>query len=260
MNYTAQSIQNENALLVSAILDIGEILLVSGAEVSRVEDTMNRIGEAYHFSQIDILTITSSMIFTVHTEDGEIITQTRRIHSTQINMEKLDRMNALSREICKNPLPIEELRMYIKSIENAKQYPNRVRLLAYAMISGAFTMFFGGRIVDAAASMITGVLLYFIIRIGNKMKIQSMVLNMISSFATGILAVVVISLGIGISFDKIIIGNIMLLIPGIALTSSIRDVIKGDIISGILGLSEALLRALAIAIGFALVIMIRGGN
>jgi uncharacterized membrane protein YjjP (DUF1212 family) len=260
MSNDIQNVQNKNALLVSAILDIGEMLLISGAEVSRVEDTMIRIGKAYHFSSIDIFTITSSMVFTVHTEDGEIITQTRRVHSTHINMEKLERINALSRGVCENTLPLEELQLCIKNIENAKEYNKGIRLLAYPMISGSFAMFFGGSVFDAVASMMTGILLYLMIRIGDKMKIQSMVLNMISSFVTGIFAVVLISLGIGNSFDKIIIGNIMLLIPGIALTSSIRDMIKGDIISGLLGLSEALLRALAIAMGFALVIVIRGGN
>ena len=68
-----------------------------------------------------------------------------------------------------------------------------------------------------------------------------------------------VGFGLGQNPDKIIIGNIMLLIPGIALTTSLRDMINGETISGLLGLSEAVLKALAIAIGFAAVLMRMGG-
>ena len=65
--------------------------------------------------------------------------------------------------------------------------------------------------------------------------------------------------GIGISADKIIIGNIMMLIPGIALTNSVRDLIGGDIIAGTLRFSEAGLIAVAIAGGYILTLFTFGG-
>lgn len=251
-----QYIQNQDSLLVASILDIGEMLLMSGAEVSRVEDTMERIGKVYNFSRVDIFTITSSIVFTVHAENGEIITQTRRIKSTKVNMEKLENINALSREICTNSLPLEELQHCIRKINNTREYNRYVKLLAYPLISGAFTLFYGGSIPDAVASMLTGILMYLGIIIGNKIHIQTIVLNILCSFLTGMFAVMLIKLGIGTSLDKIIIGNIMLLIPGISLTTSLRDMIKGDLISGLLGLCEALLKAFAIAIGYAIVMII----
>ena len=62
--------------------------------------------------------------------------------------------------------------------------------------------------------------------------------------------------GIGISADKIIIGNIMLLIPGLALTTSLRDLIGGDIMSGVLRFCEACLVAIGIAGGYFAAMMI----
>ena len=59
--------------------------------------------------------------------------------------------------------------------------------------------------------------------------------------------------------DKITIGNIMLLIPGISFTTSLRDIINGDTISGLVGISEAVIKAIAIAIGFAMVLVGMGG-
>ena len=55
------------------------------------------------------------------------------------------------------------------------------------------------------------------------------------------------------------IGNIMLLIPGMALTNSIRDLLCGDIVAGLLRLVESLLIALAIAAGYSIPLILLGG-
>ena len=62
--------------------------------------------------------------------------------------------------------------------------------------------------------------------------------------------------GIGVQPDKIMIGNIMLVIPGIQLTNSLRDMINGDMISGLLNMSEALLKAVSVAMGFAIILLV----
>jgi uncharacterized membrane protein YjjP (DUF1212 family) len=59
--------------------------------------------------------------------------------------------------------------------------------------------------------------------------------------------------------DYVVIGNIMLLIPGIALTNSLRDMISGDIISGLLRFLDAILVAAAIAAGYILAAQLLGG-
>ena len=68
-----------------------------------------------------------------------------------------------------------------------------------------------------------------------------------------------VGIGIGVHPDKIMIGNIMLVIPGIQLTNSLRDMISGDMISGLLNLSEALMKAISVAMGFALGVLFGGG-
>lgn len=258
LNTNIPNIPNNNSLLVEAILDIGEMLLMSGAEVSRVEDTMARLGNAYEFERADTFSITSSIVFTVKTKEGEVITQTRRIKATQVDMEKLENINALSRGVCLHAIPLEELQYRIRELNKTKKYSRLVMYFVYAIASAAFSLFFGGSPADAVASMLTGSLLYLGIIIGNKIHVQTIVLNLFCSFTTGLLALCLLRLGVGTSFEKIIIGNIMLLIPGISLTTSLRDMIKGDLMSGLLVLCEALLKALAIAVGFAIVMIIKG--
>ena len=97
-------------------------------------------------------------------------------------------------------------------------------------------------------------MIWVVQKIGRKLEVQNIVLTVLSSAAAALCAVTLTSLGLGASIDKISIGNIMLLIPGLAFTISVRDIISGDTISGLLGVCEALLRAMAIAAGFAIVL------
>ncbi len=236
------------------ILDVGEIMLTSGAEVNRVEDTIQRMLQAYGCVKVDVFTITSSIVVTVQMADGETYTQTRRIYAYETNMNKLEMCNALSRKVCMEPLPLEELQKEVQDIRDRADYPEIVHFFAYGGISGVFSIFFGGSIGDGVAAFFCGLLLYISIRVFNRLKLQRIIQTIASSMCVGLGAVLFTYLGIGDSVDKIIIGNIMLLIPGISLTISLRDMISGDTISGLLGLCEALIRALAIAAGFALVL------
>ena len=112
---------------LSAVLDAGELLLTSGAEAARVEDTMRRLARAYGFVRADVLTITASMAVTVRTADGQVITQTRRILRRGTDMRCIEAVNELSREVCVNPIPPEELHARLEAIRTA---PDKLRAAA----------------------------------------------------------------------------------------------------------------------------------
>ena len=127
------------------------------------------------------------------------------------------------------------------------------------MVAASFAVFFGGNLWDALAAAISSVLLFGADRLLARIRMQRIVTTIICSAVVALSAVALTKLHIGRSVDMICIGNVMLLIPGISFTTSLRDMIGGDTISGLLGLCEALLRAVAIAIGFALVLWPLGG-
>lgn len=248
MNY------NEKVRLVSCILDLGEILLTSGAEVNRIEDTITRIGLAYDFVRVDVFTITSSIVLTVSTLEEEVITQTRRISKYDTDMDRIDKVNSLSRMICKNTPDINFLIDQIAFIRQNRKYPQIAYILIYAAVSAAFSIFFGGTGLDAVAAFLSGVVMRLVLLLGTRIKMNNIILNIFCSSIVGATVVFLTSIGIGQSIDKIIIGNIMLMIPGLSLTSSLRDIISGHTITGLLGMCEAVLKAVAVAIGFALII------
>lgn len=238
--------------LFNNIVDIGEQMLVSGAEVHRAEESIERMGKAVGAERTDVFIITSSMVVSFYMENGEHITQTRRIKNINTDYEVLHRLNNLSRDICSKNLTAKEIKNSLNNAVNGKRYSFWAECFAYSAIAGAFTLFFGGGLIEMIVSMFVGLIVRFGILLSDKTVGSRVFSKFISVVISTILAIVSVKIGIIESVDKIIIGNIMTLVPGIGLTNALRDLFTGDSIAGILRFVEAVLTAIAIAAGYIL--------
>jgi len=245
--------------LLSLSLDIGEQMQVSGAEVYRVEDCIRRICRAYGATDVDVFTITSSIVLTIQDPSGNRWTQTRRIEKAENNLELVDQLNELSREMCQKRISYESFQKRFDTIIAKPRYPQWVEYLTYAMIAGAFTLFVGSTLSDALIAMLIGVALKGAVSLNQKLQFNRVFSSIIASFVVSALAFSAQWIGIAANADMMIIGNIMLLIPGVAFTNSLRDMISGDTMSGILRFMEACIVALAIASGYILAGFVLGG-
>lgn len=234
------------------ILDIGQYMLQCGGEVSRVEDSIRRLCISFGAERADVFTITSSIVVTIYAQSFGAVTQTRRITGSQNDLHRLELLNQLSRRICAEHLGLEETRAALKEIENDRQYSFAEQILTYVIISSSFSLFFGGSWLDAAASGVIGVVLKCLDRFIRRTKATAFLSSLLCSCLGGLLAGLAVKFHLGDNVDMISIGNIMLLIPGVALTNSLRDMFSGNTISGMMRFIEAILQALVIAFGFAL--------
>ena len=239
-------------------LDIGERMLRCGAEIGRVEDTLRRICLAFGAERVDVFTITSGIVVTAMGRDFGAVTQTRRIRASRTDFTRLDRLNALSRAICEGGMADPDIEAALVRIDDAPQYPFAAQLGFYALISAAFSLFFGGAWQDAAAAAVIGVLLRVLQGGFRRIRANPFLESLLCSFAGGLAAAAAVRLGLARHADLIAIGNIMLLIPGIALTNAIRDMFAGDLISGLLRFAEAMLLAVTVALGFVLAARLPG--
>lgn len=258
-NWESQKFLAREEALLTCILDMGEMLLTSGAEVRRVEDTITRLCHVYDFVRTDVFTITSSIVLTVRTPGGRILTQTRRIHTRDTDLGRVEKVNQLSRRLCAEPATLAVFQREVAELRRDGTYPIAVQRIMYIIISAAFALFFGGTLRDALAAAISGFVLFQALLLSKPLHLNGTLQCMLASFVTAIAVVLLHWVGLGSNPDKISMGNIMLLIPGIAFTTALRDIIHGDTLAGIIGLCEAVLRALAVAIGFAALLMLTGG-
>ena len=225
-------------------MTIGEQLLISGAEVGRVEDTIRRICMAYGAERVDVFSITSSIVTTMYGNFG-ICTQTRRVRGMANDLGRLEDLNQLSRYICEyRPEPA------LSEIDQRPTYSLRMQILIYAVISGSFSVFFGGDLRDMIASALIGIVLKLLESFLKRSSLNSLITVFLCCGVGGILANLAVYIGLGHRADLISIGNIMLLIPGIAFTNSLRDLFSGDTITGLIRCMESVLLAFVVGLGF----------
>ena len=237
----------------NCIMDIGEQMLISGAEVHRVEESINRMCYSFGAKRVDVFIITSSMVVTVYKDDGTTFTQTRRITSSKINIERLHQLNNLSRMICQGEISADEIKNKLNEAVSCKKFPRWLQFISSSVIAGAFTLFFGGNYLESIISLLVAAVVWICVFFTDKIIPQKTFSKFFASAIATLLAFLVVHIGWINSMDKVIIGNIMTLIPGIGLTNAIRDLFVGDSIAGILRLTDAMLTALAIAAGYYLI-------
>ncbi len=244
--------------ILGKALDIGENILVCGGEPHRIEDTVKRICTAYGSVHTDVFALPSLVIAGVRMPDGTTSSQVRRVYKNANNMARLDMLNDISRKICDGSLTLDEAGELIDSAAHTKPF-NRYLILPAGMIAaGAFAIFFGGSFMDGIAAAISG----FLVSVMNMHKIKfgnPLLYTALVSFIGAITGLSMHALGIGDNIDMIMIGTIMLLIPGLAFGNAVRDLLFGDTVSGIIQLVRAILIAVMVAFGFIVAIMLFGG-
>lgn len=244
--------------LFNYAINIGEQMLISGAEVHRVEESITRMCRAFGAVRTDVFIITSSMVVTIHTPNGETYTQTRRVMNSSSNFEKLHLLNDLSRKICQKGITEQEIEEKFNEAIHCKKNSVLSEFVSFAVIACAFTLFFGGNLTEAAISFFVGAIVRLGIYFCSKVTKSKIFDKFLAATIATSLAFVAVKIGWISSVDMIIIGNIMSLIPGIGLTNALRDLFTGDSISGLLRLIEAALIALSIAAGYFLVAFLGG--
>lgn len=244
---------------LTCIMDISERMLVCGAEISRVEESIQRMGAAFGAARVDAFIITSSMVVTLHDGEHHAYTQTRRVQTIGMDIEALHALNDLSRRICAERLSVEEAQKAFCRTQKGKTYPKWMRILAYGVISGSFALFFGGGWQDGAVSFGIGLLLAAVVLLCERVRLNKIFAKFFCTFFATLLTFSALKLGMIQTVDHTIIGFIMTLIPGVGLTNALRDLFVGDSIAGLLRTIEAVLFALAIAGGYLLAAYLMGG-
>lgn len=243
----------QNRPEVEIALKAGILLLSSGAEIWRVEETVHRILDGFGLAQEDVFVLSNGIFFTIELKNGQTFAKVRHIPIQGTKLYMIAEVNELSREISARKISVEEAKKRLEIIENMKGKKFSTLMFAAFCGSGAFSYLAGKNIWDALISAISGMLVFlalYFLSSGKRSKMHSkLTLNilggMIAVGATGLL----FRMGIGNSVSVAVSGAIMPMIPGVALVTAVRDLANSDYIAGLVRLFDALLITFGIAIG-----------
>ena len=229
--------------IVQGILDIGEEMLVCGAENFRLEDSLYRMCKSYGFVQYDVFVIPSNLQITIETPEGEIITQIRHIESTDMNFDRLDYLNNLCRYVCKNKPDAQEIQQKLQEVRERPGQRWFTPYLAAGMGGTGVAVFFGSNFADALVAVIVSLMIVVVGGWLGKREGNVLIYNLILSFLSEMIIILCVRMGLGSHPERIMIGIVMLLISGLGTTNGIRDILQRDFISGFLNIMNSLLGA-----------------
>lgn len=231
----------------------GKLLLESGGETYRSEETICRICKLYGADEAEsFVTPTGIMVSICH--NGETFSLIRRVSTRTVDLDKIDKVNELSRNITSRNLTVCQLNEELKLIQNGERYSTPITIVFSALGAGCFCVLFGGTFMDLFSAFLIGLVVKLVNIKGEHLQINHFFVNSLCGAVAAAFAIIFVKYGIADNLDKTIIGSIMMLVPGLSITNAIRDTIAGDLLAGITRATEAFLVAISIAIGTGAVI------
>ena len=236
-------------LLLELATDMGYRLAMNGAETFRIEENIRRILAAYEIES-EVFAIPNCLTVSIETPDGKPMTRMRRIGFHGNDLDTVEKYSNLSRRICaETPDPLIA-RKWLKDTDNSlRSYHLPVILLGHFLGAFGFSIVFGGSFVDGICSGFSGILIGLMSNFLGNLKVNPFFNTIASAFIMAFASYTMASLGIAHNADTVIIGALMILVPGLIFTNAMRDIIFGDTNSGINRIVQVLLIAAAIALG-----------
>lgn len=242
--------------VLTLAVEIGDLLLRNGAEVYRIEDTVCHILEAYDIKDFDVYVLSNGIFASANENKDDACSMVRHVPLGSVHLGRIAALNQLSRELCSHECELSDAWIRLEECKKIPTAPNLHQFFFCGLGCGCFSYLFGGTILDSILSFFIGFLLQMFLNYLKKRSVSKFMLNIFGSGLVTTLSLLTFTVGLPVLYDKIIIGDIMPLVPGIALTTSIRDLFNGDYLSGTIHLIDALLTAFCIAVGVGTVITI----
>ncbi|MDQ0272346.1 threonine/serine exporter family protein [Cytobacillus purgationiresistens] len=237
--------------VIELCLLAGKIMLQCGAETYRVEDTMTRIAAALGIPHSHSYVTPTGIVFSTNgTEPAKLI----RISERTTDLYKVSLVNGVSRKVSSGEYSQKEAFEKLKQIENANYtFPIYQQVIAASVASACFMLMFLGEWSNFIPALITGGIGFTSFIYLHRVVQIRFFSEFLASLIIGVLSTVFITIGIGTQLDKIIIGSVMPLVPGLLITNAVRDLMAGHLVSGLSKGAEAFLTAFAIGAGIAVV-------
>lgn len=246
--------------VLAVAIEVGCGLLSCGCPVGRVELAVEYICKSYGAAAVSVATFPSMIMAGVRLTDGSQVSQLKRVYSISNNFAKMEAYNQISRDICSNKYPIDEATELVEKLKYSHNQSKLITALSAGIGAGAFTVFYGGSLIDAIPGGLVGGLMAFLSCIFARLAFNSYARTFMLSLIGGVLSTFLcwlISLtGLTCHLSTVMMGTIMVVIPGLLLCNAIRDLFSGDTYSGTSELLNAIITTLAIVAGYGIPMLV----
>ena len=244
---------------LDAVCLASQMILESGGETYRAEETVERMCRGLGIPQVDVLALPTGLMLTVTLSDENTYTRIVRVHDRAIDLGRIDQCNAVSRQVAAGKLSAQDALKRLRQIHQTQTDRRWLLVGASALSAASFTVMLGGSWMDFVVSFFCGALVQFLLPPLHKMRVPTLVSSMIAGALTTLMALMGTLALPKVHVEPVISGAIMPLLPGLAATNAFRDTIRGDLVSGGARVIEAMLCCVMLAAGIGLMLSMWGG-
>lgn len=243
--------------IIKIALSTGKTMLENGAETYRVEDTVQRMIESRGIEAVHVFVIPTGIMLSAD-HNGQTVTILERVSPQGIDLERIDRANLFSRQFTSGDWSLDYAEKTLQDLFNTPTFPKWLRISASGMGGGFFVLLFGGQFIEFILAYFASAATIFATDAIDSKHLNFFIKNMIGGFIATLFSVISVSLvtliGLSATVNMVIIGPLMMLVPGVSLTNGIRDLISGELLAGSAKIMEALFIAIALAFGVGVVL------
>ena len=241
--------ENRDRELARTAMLAGEIMLVSGAEIARIEETIHYILSIAD-REAQTMVFSTGIFVTLRADGEEPITLVRRVTDRATNLNRICQVNEISRRICAGAMTVQEALARLEEIKCVNQYGLAAKGVSYIWVALFFGVVLGGTAWDCLGAAMVGAVLGAVVYAASRLRLNGFCVNALGAFACGITALLLNRFALPqINRDIVIVSSIMPLVPGVIFTTAVRDTLNGDYSSGAARMLEAVVVALAVAAG-----------
>ena len=230
-------------------------MLKNGAETYRIEETMDHMAKACGAFKVESFVIPTGVFLTVTDSDGSSLTVMRRIRDRTINLDRISKVNELSRCLVDQRMEYNEAKAILEHISKERTGFSLIpSMLASGAIGGGTAILQEAVFFETVAAFVAAMLVRYIAHVVSRLHGVQFTFEFLGGMAVAFCGALLHSIWPHLRPDAVIIGGIMPLVPGVAITNAIRDVIAGDLLSGLSRGLEAALTSVAVAMGVVIML------
>ena len=235
------------------ILKAGKLLVSSGSEINRAEETMNYIAQSLYLKNVEAYVTNRGIFATAILNDGTETTRIYNVPETDINLSKIEAVNALSRRITKESITTKEILGELYRIDKMSDYSLVLRLIAYTLGAASFSYAIGSSATDSIIAGLIGLVLGIYMCTIRRILHSEVLITILGSILIALIANFFVSIGLGSNLSVILLGAMIDMVPGVAFVNAVREYSQNNYNTGITLMMGALLTCISMAVGVAAV-------
>lgn len=238
--------------ILTFMAEYGRAYLASGGPTSRAEEALAMLGRKLGYPTEVFATPTGIFVSCVD-ENGQNHTTLSRIKDGSVNLGKLCWLESIFEDVYSRKITLSQANKILNSkIVHKSPYPRQAAFLA-AFLSGfalSFPAF--GNMLAALASGLIAMATWWVSGPGLKSRISSSIFRDFFGCVITLAAAAFCQMLMPAPFEAFSIGGLVVLVPGLALTSAIAELADQNLVSGTAKLMQAVLTLLALGVAYML--------